>query len=94
MRTYWSPVSPDFVPWSAISAACLFKPKELLVLGVVILGHEDRARRRLRVLERIGAHPGCECGAVLVAKAPLKELRGLFLPSSLAASQLLKVSLS
>jgi hypothetical protein len=25
MRTYSSPVSPDFVPRSAISAACLFK---------------------------------------------------------------------
>src|SRR5438128_8404411 len=52
--------------------------KELLVLGVVVLGHEDRARRRLDVLERVGAQPGCECGAVLVTKAPLKELRGLF----------------
>src|SRR5437016_663819 len=56
----------------------LIQTKELLMLGIVILGHEDRARRRLRILERVGAQPGCECGAVLVAKAPLKELRGLF----------------
>src|SRR5205814_7163061 len=53
--------------------------KELLVLGVVILGHEDRARGRLRVVKRIGLQPGREGGPVLVAKAPLEELRGLFL---------------
>ena len=79
MRTYWSPVSPDFVPSVGHLHSLLIQTKELLVLGVVILGHEDRARRRLRVLEWIGAHPGCECGSVLVSKAPLKELRGLFL---------------
>ena len=53
--------------------------EELLVLGVVILGHEDRARRRLRVVERVRPHPCCECRSVLVTKAPLKELRGFFL---------------
>src|SRR4029450_11027627 len=52
--------------------------KELLVLGVVVLGHEDRARRRLRVLKGIRAQPGCECGAVFLTKGPLKELAGLF----------------
>jgi hypothetical protein len=30
------------------------------VLGVVVLGHEDGARRRLRVLERIGAQQAAE----------------------------------
>ena len=49
------------------------------MLGVVILGHEDRARRRLRVVEWVRAHPCCECGAVFVAKAPLEELRRFFL---------------
>jgi hypothetical protein len=53
--------------------------KELLVLGVVIVGHEDRARRRLRVVERIRPQPGCEVRSVLVAKAPLEELRRLVL---------------
>src|SRR5438876_8932782 len=53
----------------------LVQTKELLVLGVVVVGHEDRARRRLRVVERIGPQPGCEGRSVLVAKAPLEELR-------------------
>src|SRR5438094_6567046 len=51
--------------------------KELLVLGVVVIGHEDRARRCLRVVERIGPQPSHEGRSVLVAKAPLKELRSL-----------------
>src|SRR5439155_2382114 len=53
--------------------------KELLVLGVVVVGHEDRARRRLRVFERIGPQPGCEGRPVLVAKTALKELCCLLL---------------
>src|SRR5206468_4885815 len=57
----------------------LIQTKNLLVLGVVIFGHEDRAGRRLRVVERIGAKPGCECAAVLIAKTPLEELRRLLL---------------
>src|ERR1044071_3163888 len=63
------------------SNLCSFfvQTKELLVLGVVIFGHENRARRRLSGLERIGAQPGCECGPVLVAKAPLEKLRRLCL---------------
>ena len=48
------------------------------MLGVVVFRHEDRARRRLRVLKGIRVQPGCECGAVFVTKASLKELRGLF----------------
>jgi hypothetical protein len=79
MRTYWSPISPDFVPSSAMSAACLFQTKELLVLGVVVVGHENRTRRRLRVIERIGAQPGCESGSVLVTKASFEKLRRLLL---------------
>src|SRR5205823_14118512 len=42
-----------------------------------VLGHEDRARRRLRVVERIGPQPSFECRAVLVSKATLEELRRL-----------------
>src|SRR4029453_6959369 len=53
--------------------------QKLLVLGVVVVGHEDRARRRLRVVEWVRAHPCCECRSVFVSKAPLKELRGFFL---------------
>src|SRR5262249_54418593 len=34
MRTYWSPVSPDFVPWSAISAACFVKPRNCSCLAL------------------------------------------------------------
>src|SRR5436190_13826140 len=49
------------------------------MVGVVILGHEDRAGSRLRVVEWIRAHPRCECGAILVAKTSLEELRGFFL---------------
>src|SRR6476620_8963923 len=66
---------------AAVSHVCglFIQPKELLVLGVVILRHEDRARRSLRVLKRVCAHPSCECGAVLVAEAPLEEFRRLCL---------------
>src|SRR6184192_2584546 len=53
--------------------------KKLLVLGVVVLRHEDRARRRLRVVERLGIQPGCESRSVLVAKAPFEELSRLVL---------------
>src|SRR4029453_3959738 len=42
-------------------------------------GHEDRAGGRLRVVERIGARPGCECRAVFVTKASLEELSRLLL---------------
>ena len=59
------------------SAGWFIQIEELLVLGVVILGHEDWARRRLRVVERVGAHPCCECRPGFVAKAKLKELRVL-----------------
>src|SRR3982750_2998872 len=48
------------------------------MVGVVILGHEDRAGSRLRVVEWIRAHPSCECWAVLVAETPLEELRRFF----------------
>src|SRR4029453_1908169 len=34
MRTYWSPVSPDFVPCSATSAAFLFKPRNCSCLAL------------------------------------------------------------
>jgi len=51
--------------------------KKLLVLRIVIVGHENRARWRLRVVERIGAQPGCEGRSVLGAKASLKELCSL-----------------
>src|SRR5439155_17034778 len=57
----------------------LTQTKELFVLGVVVIGHEDRARRRLRVVERIGAKPGRKCAAVLIAKTALEELRRLLL---------------
>src|SRR4029077_12157080 len=64
-----------------VSHVCslLIQSKKLLVLGIVILGHEDRAGRRLRVVEWVGPYPCCECDAVFVAKAPLKELRRFFL---------------
>src|SRR5207245_7225685 len=57
----------------------LVQAKKLLVLGVVVLGHEDRARGRLRVVKRIGLQPGREGRPVLVAKAPFEELRSLLL---------------
>src|SRR5438067_10471875 len=47
------------------------------MLGIVILGHEDRAGRRLCAVKRIGAQPGCEGRSILVAKASLEELRRL-----------------
>src|SRR6478672_11443537 len=53
--------------------------KKLLVLGVVIVWHEDRARRRLRVVEWVRAHPCSECRSVFFSKAPLEELRRLCL---------------
>src|SRR4051794_20554538 len=55
------------------------------MLCVVILRHEDRARRRLRVVEWIGVHPCCECDPVLVAKTPVKELCGFFFTVQLRA---------
>ena len=80
MRTYWSPVSPDFVlPWSAMSAACLFKPRNCSCFALWYLWHGDRAGGRLRVVERIGPRPGCEGQSILVTKATLEELRRLLL---------------
>ncbi len=55
----------------------LIQTKELLVLCVLVVGHEDRARRRLRVLERIRLQPSREGGPVFVSKATLEELRRL-----------------
>jgi hypothetical protein len=63
----------------------LIQTKELLVLGVVVLGHEDRAGWRLRVVKRVGAQPGCECRTVLVTKATLEELRRLLLTIQLGS---------
>src|SRR4029077_20021472 len=40
---------------------------------------EDRAGGRLRVVERIGAQPGCEGRPVFATKASLEELRRLCL---------------
>src|SRR5258705_12352723 len=60
------------------------------MLGVVILGHEDRARRRLRVVEWVRAHPCCECRPVLVAKAPLEEFRRLCLAIELGGEPTIK----
>src|SRR5437870_9749853 len=57
----------------------LIQTKKLLVLGVVVLGHEDRTGRRLGVVERVRPQPGCEGRSVFVAKAPLEELRRLLL---------------
>src|SRR4029077_16631026 len=57
--------------------------QKLLVLGVVVVGHEDRTRRRLRVVEWIGLHPSCECRSILVAKAPLEKLRRFGLATEL-----------
>src|SRR5439155_21686100 len=45
----------------------------------MILGHEDRARWCLRVVERIGPQPSHEGRSVLVAKAALEEPCGLLL---------------
>src|ERR1043166_5667471 len=45
------------------------------MLRIAILRHEDGARRRLRIVERISLHPGSERPPVLVAKTPLEELR-------------------
>src|SRR5262249_10957089 len=48
--------------------------KELFMLGVVIIRHEDRAGRRLRVVERIALHPSCECRPISIAKTSLEKL--------------------
>src|SRR5207249_5696836 len=53
--------------------------KKLLVLRIVILGHEDRTGWRLRVVKRIRPRPGCEGRSVFVAKASFEELRRLLL---------------
>src|SRR5206468_401900 len=53
--------------------------KKLLVLRVVVIGHEHRTGWRLRIVERVGPQPGCEGRSVFVAKAPLEELRRLLL---------------
>src|SRR5438876_1210607 len=63
----------------------LIQTKELFVLRIVIVGHENRAGWRFRVVERIGAQPGCESGSVLVAKPSLKKLRRLLLPIELGS---------
>src|SRR5438552_16863703 len=68
----------------------LAQAKELLVLRVMIFGHEDRARRRLHVPERIGLQPGRKCGAVLVSKAPLEELRRLLLATELGGEPIVE----
>src|SRR4030095_9006717 len=47
------------------------------MLGVVIIWHEDRARKRLGVVEWIRANPCRERRSVFVSKAPLEELRRL-----------------
>src|SRR5436309_4166027 len=54
MRTYWSPVSPDFVPWSAISAVCLLIAKTPL----------EELRRLLLIIE-LGGEPTVERVAVV-----------------------------
>jgi hypothetical protein len=84
IRTYSSPVSPDLVPRSAISTACLFKLRNCSCLALWYSGMKIGPGGACWVLERIGAQPGCECGAILVAKAPLKELRGFFLTIQLS----------
>src|SRR5439155_26967145 len=53
--------------------------KKLLMLRVVVIGHEYRTGWRLRIVERVGPQPGCEGRSVFVAKAPLEELRRLLL---------------
>src|SRR5437867_1459581 len=43
------------------------------MLGVVIVWHEDRARRRLRVVERIGLQPGRKCALILHQQRSLRR---------------------
>ena len=66
---------PGFCPLFGNRRSFFIQTKKLLVLRIVVRRHEDWARRRLRVVERIGPQPGCEGGSVLVAKATLQELR-------------------
>ena len=68
-----------FCPLVGYLSSFFIQAKKLFVLGVVVIVHEDRAGWRLRVVERIGAQPGCEGRSVFVAKAPLEELRRLLL---------------
>ena len=79
MRTYWSPVSPDFVPRSAISAACLFKLRNCSCLALWYSGMKIGPGGACALLNGSVLQPGCECGPVLVAEAPLKEFRRLLL---------------
>src|SRR5262249_30151935 len=60
------------------------------MLGVVIIRHEDRTRRCLRVVERIALHPSCECRPIFIAKSPLKELRYLLLAVELGGEPTIK----
>ena len=89
MRTYWSPVSPDC---TLVGYVCslFIQTEKLLVLCVVVLGHEDRAEERLRVVERIGARPGRKCAAVLIAKSSLEELSRLLLAIQLGGEPTVK----
>ena len=57
----------------------LLRPRELR-LGVLVLRHEDRTRRGLRVVEGVERKPGAECRAVLGPEAPFEELRVSFVP--------------
>ena len=59
MRTYWSPVSPDFVSWSAISAVCLLIAKTPL----------EELRRLLLIIE-LGGEPTVERVAVVYPLLP------------------------
>src|SRR5438046_6993989 len=59
--------------------------KKLLVLRVVVIGHEHRTGWHLRIVEKIRPQPGCEGRSVFVAKASLKNSAAFSLPSSFAA---------
>src|SRR5437762_13735731 len=64
--------------------------KKLLVLRVVVIGHEYRTGWRLRIVERVRPQPGCEGRSVFVAKAPLEELRRLLLTVELSGKPTVK----
>jgi hypothetical protein len=93
MHTYWSPVSPDFVPRSAISAACLFKLRNCSCLALWYSGMNIGPGGACAFLKGSVPSQAVKAGRYSSRKRRSKN-SAAYLPSSFAASQLLKVSLS
>lgn len=88
IRTYWSPVSPDFLPWSAISVACLPKARNSPCFALWYSGMKIGPGGACALLKGSVFNQAANAGRYSSRKRRSKNSAARSLPSSLTVSQL------